>query len=57
MTDTSREDMEREEQSAFETTMNWSPTERLSQKKNIKVVNADEDSATTFSGEDEDEGK
>lgn len=57
MTGTSGEAMEGEGQSAFETTMNWSPTKISGQKRNIDVVDTDEESATTSSGEDEEEGK
>ena len=56
MTGTSREDMEGEGQSTFETTMNWSPTKISGQQRNIKVVDADEENAATSSGEDEEEG-
>ena len=57
MTGTSGEAMEGEGQSAFKTTMNWSPTKRSGQKRNIDVVDTNEESATTSSGEDEEEGK
>ena len=57
MSCTSGEAMEGERQSAFETTMNWSPTKKSGKKKTIEAIDTYEKSAATSSGEDEEEGE